>query len=344
MRNGALVLDEVADPRPGPGQLHVRVLACGICGSDLHFLRHGRSMVEMTEELVPSLGEMASFGAPRVDLSRDIVMGHEFCAEVIEAGPETSGPRPGTRVVSLPVLVDSGGIHQLAYNNDFPGGYAEQMLLSAPLAIAVPEELDSASAALTEPLAVGIHAVARSEITEREAAVVAGCGPVGLSVVAALGLAGVEVIVASDPSPERRRLAAALGATEVVDPGTESLVEAWRRIDGRRSLVAFEAVGIPGMIQALLRDLPPRSRTVVVGVCMEDDTVRPFFAVAKELDVRFSFAYDPAEFARSLEVISSGAVDVAQMVTGRIGLDGVPEAFEALSRPDEHVKIVVEPA
>lgn len=343
MRKGELVVDEVPDPHPETGQVLVRTLACGICGSDLHFLRHASRMVEMSAALLPSMGPMAEMATPRIDLSRDIVMGHEFCGEVLELGPDTTGPQPGTRVVSVPALVSSTGLHQLAYNNAYPGGYAEQMLLSAPLVLPVPDELPTEAAALTEPLAVGIHAVAKSAINPSEAAVVVGCGPVGLAVIASLRMAGVETVVAGDFSAARRALAARLGATEVVDPSEEPIVDAWRRVDGRHGLVAFEAVGVPGVIEQLLRDLPPYSRLAVVGVCMEPDTFSPFYAIAKEMSLQFVLAYNPAEFAEALAALAERRVEVEPMITGSVDLDGVPGAFEALSRPDEHVKILVEP-
>ena len=342
MREGRLEVDDVADPRPEPGQMVVRILACGICGSDLHFLRHGDTMVSMTDEMRPSLGANAMTMAP-IDLGRDIVMGHEFCAEVVELGPDTTGPRPGARVVSVPVLLSSTGLHQLAYNNQYPGGYAEYMLLSAPLALEVPDGVDTRHAALTEPLAVGIHAVARSGATPRDAAVVVGCGPVGLAVIAALGAVGVESIVAADPSPARRTMARTLGATEAVDPAEEGVVEAWHRVDGRRPLVAFEAVGVPGMLQQLLHDVPAGTRVGVVGVCMEPDRILPYFAIVKELSVHFALAYGADEFAGALRAIAEGHIDVSPMITGTVDLDGVPGAFDTLSRPDADVKILVEP-
>ena len=343
MREGRLVVDDTADPRPETGQLVVRTLACGICGSDLHFLRHGETMVKMTTDMLPSMGPHSMSMAP-MDLSRDIIMGHEFCGEVVELGPDTAGPKPGTRVVSVPVLLSSTGLHQLAYNNEYPGGYAEYMVLSAPLVLEVPNALDTRHAALTEPLAVGIHAVARSGATAGHGAVVIGCGPVGLAVIAALGAVGVESIVAADLSPTRREMARVMGAVEVVDPAGEGVVDAWRRVDGRRPLVAFEAVGVPGMLQQLLRDLPPGTGVTVVGVCMEPDQILPFFAIAKELTLHFALAYGPDEFAGALRALAEGEIDVASMITGTVDLDGVPGAFEALARPDEHVKILVEPA
>jgi threonine dehydrogenase-like Zn-dependent dehydrogenase len=343
MRGGRLVVDDWPNPHPDAGQVLVRTLACGICGSDLHFLRHGSAMVSMTDELRPSMGPH-QLGVPAIDLSRDIVMGHEFCAEVVELGPDTSGPTPGARVVSVPALISASGVHQLAYNNEYPGGYAEYMVLSAPLVLEVPNGLDHRHAALTEPLAVGIHAVARSGATARDAAVVVGCGPVGLAVIAALKMIDVECIVAADLSAARRAVALAFGATDVVDPREEPVIEAWRRVDGRRPLVAFEAVGVPGMLQQVVRDVPPSTRVTVVGVCMEPDRLLPFFAIAKELSVHFALAYGLDEFTASLRALAEGTVDASPMITGTVDLDGVPGAFETLARPDEHVKILVEPA
>jgi threonine dehydrogenase-like Zn-dependent dehydrogenase len=343
MRDHRLVVDEVADPRPEPGQVLVRTVACGICGSDLHFLRHADAMAAMTDEMLPSMGELGGLVTTQIDLSRDIIMGHEFCGEVLEFGPDTVGPPPGALVVSVPVLLAGGRVQQLAYNNEYPGGYAESMLLSAPLVIEVPNGLDARRAALTEPLAVGLHATAKSGVTPADAAVVVGCGPVGLAVIAGLQLKGVEMIVAADYSPKRRALALQMGATEAVDPKSEPVVEAWRRLDGHRPLVAFEAVGVPGMLQQLFRDLPPATRITVVGVCMEPDQVVPFFAIAKELSLQFALAYSTDEFAGALRAIAEGEVDVAPMVTATVDLDGVPGAFDALGQPDQEVKILVEP-
>ena len=164
--------------------------------------------------------------------------------------PTPPGPAPGARVVSVPVLFSSTGLHQLAYNNDYPGGYAQYMLLSAPLALEVPNGLDSRHAALTEPLAVG-HPRRGHARGPRPATVPWwwGAGPSGWPSSPALRAVGVESIVAADLSPTRRAMALTMGAVEAVDPTEEGVVDAWRRLDGRRPLVAFEAVGVPGMLQ-----------------------------------------------------------------------------------------------
>src|SRR5205823_6969754 len=97
MRKGQLLVDDVADPTPGPGQALVRTLACGICGSDLHFLKHGQRMVDLSKE---------TNGVALLDLDRDLIMGHEFSAEILELGPDTTGPAPGTVVTSMPVVLN----------------------------------------------------------------------------------------------------------------------------------------------------------------------------------------------------------------------------------------------
>src|SRR5207244_5921032 len=154
-----------------------------------------------------------------MDLSRDIVFGHEFCCEVLDYGPGTTGEfKAGTKVCSLPALLTTEGPQGIGYSNDNVGAYAERMLLSEALLLEVPNGLAPEHAALTEPLAVGVHAVAKANISGGEVPLVIGCGPVGLAVIAALRIKGLHPIVAADYSPARRALAARLGADIVVDP------------------------------------------------------------------------------------------------------------------------------
>ena len=174
LRSGQMhVRDDVEDPRPGHGQLLVEVAACGICGSDLHFVHHGATMLELGGRMegTPDLGRVPP------DLSRDVFMGHEFAARVLEVGPDTVGPAEGTLVTSVPAMVTSTGMQDLAYTNLFPCGYSERMLLSSLLAIEVPNGLDPRHAALTEPMAVGLHAVNRSGIATGDGALGARLRP-----------------------------------------------------------------------------------------------------------------------------------------------------------------------
>jgi 2-desacetyl-2-hydroxyethyl bacteriochlorophyllide A dehydrogenase len=325
--------DDVSEPIPAPGQVLVGVKACGICGSDLHFAKHGADVLELNNQIDGFGGS----GGMQIDLSRDIFMGHEFSAEVLEAGPDTEAPTPGTLVTSLPVLVSSTGFEPIVYSNTTIGGYAERMLLSAPLLTPIPNGLDPRHAALTEPMAVGLHAVNKSAIERGETALVLGCGPIGIAIIAGLRHRGVETIVAADYSVRRRELAETMGATTTVDPADGS------PFDSTKPRVVFEAVGVPGIIDDILRRAPVGARVVVAGVCMQADTVHPYFAIAKQINVQFVLAYDPTEFTDCLRAIAEGDIDVAPMITGEVGLDGVGAAFDDLAHPDAHCKILVTP-
>lgn len=320
--------DDVPDPVPGPGEVLVSVRSCGICGSDLHFAAHGDEMLALTEQMGAGVG---------ADLGRDIIMGHEFSAEILEAGPDTDTHRPGTLVTSMPVVLSTKGIVPIGFTDRAAGGYAERMLLSAPLLLPIPNGLDPGHAALTEPMAVGLHAVNKSAIERGESALVLGCGPIGIAIIAALHNRGVESIVAADFSPKRRELATTMGAHQTIDPAAGS------PFDMVTPKVVFEAVGVPGMIDDVMRRTPPGSRIVVAGVCMQPDTVHPFFGIAKEINVQFVLAYDPTEFAEALRSISEGEIDVRPMITGEVGLDGVGDAFDDLADPGRHCKILVTP-
>jgi 2-desacetyl-2-hydroxyethyl bacteriochlorophyllide A dehydrogenase len=334
LRDGRMVLrDDVTEPVPGPGQVLVGVKACGICGSDLHFAKHGADVLELNDQIDGFGGS----GGMQIQLDRDIFMGHEFSAEVLEAGPDTEAPAAGTLVTSLPVLVSSTGFEPIVYSNKTIGGYAERMLLSAPLLTPIPNGLDPRQAALTEPMAVGLHAVNKSAIERGETALVLGCGPIGIAIIAGLRLRGVETIVAADYSARRRELAETMGATTTVDPANGS------PFDGASPRVVFEAVGVPGIIDDILRRAPVGARVVVAGVCMQADTFHPYFAIAKQINVQFVLAYDATEFTDCLRAIADGDIDVAPMITGEVGLDGVGAAFDDLAHPDAHCKILVTP-
>jgi threonine dehydrogenase-like Zn-dependent dehydrogenase len=261
----------------------------------------------------------------------------------------------------MPALIKPDGPEAIGYSNDNIGGYAERMLLSEMLLLEVPNGLAAEHAALTEPLAVGVHAVAKANARGDEVPLVIGCGPVGLAVIAALRLKGLHPIIAADYSPARRALAEKLGADIVVDPACTQPYAAWaehaamtpEQIAARPPLQAllpplkpaliFECVGIPGLLQQVFEGAPRDARIVVVGVCMESDRCEPMLGIMKELNVQYVLGYTPDEFAYSLRLIAEGQVDAAALVTGRVGIDDVAAAFADLANPERHTKIIVEP-
>ena len=196
--HGDLEVVDLPSPRPDDAQLLLDVLRCGICGSDLHAKDHADELTEVFAE-----GGYHDF----VRSDTPVVMGHEFCGVVADRGRKAGKEfKPGTTVVSFPLLRAHGGVHLTGLSPKAPGGYAEQVLAEAALTFVVPNGLDPSTAALTEPMAVAYHAVRRSDITGKDVAIVLGCGPVGLAVISHLKARGVRTIVASDFSPGRRAL------------------------------------------------------------------------------------------------------------------------------------------
>ncbi|MFZ0040291.1 MAG: alcohol dehydrogenase catalytic domain-containing protein, partial [Solirubrobacteraceae bacterium] len=212
---------EVADlpaPEPGKGQVVIDVRRCGICGSDLHARHHA-------DELADVLAEAGYDGFMRTD--QRVVFGHEFLGEIADYGPKTRKKlAPGTPVVAVPLLRRGQEMHATGLSPSAPGAYAEQVVVEESLMFELPNGLSPDLGALTEPMSVGWHAVRRSEIKKKDVAIVIGCGPVGLAVIAMLKAKGVATVVASDFSRGRRELATACGADVVVDPNEASPYEA----------------------------------------------------------------------------------------------------------------------
>jgi len=211
------------------------------------------------------------------------------------------------------------------------------------MCLPVPNGLDARTASLTEPVAVAVHAVNKSAMRPGDGALVLGAGPIGLALIAVLKGRGVAPIVASDFSPRRRELAVAMGATSVVDPAVETAMDGWTRAAGAATPVVFEAIGVPGILDDICRTVPAQTRITVVGVSMENDSFLPLVAVAKELQFQFVIYYDPMEFADTLRALAEGDIDPSPLLTGVVGIDGIPEAFTTLGHPETHAKVVVEP-
>jgi threonine dehydrogenase-like Zn-dependent dehydrogenase len=333
MQSGNLWVDDIALPEPQDGEVLVRTCACGICGTDLHAVKHTAALIETSR---------AVGGGFKLTTENPVVLGHEFCAEVVDFGPGTRRQLPvGQLVCSVPVLLRAETVG-LGYSDQAPGGFAEYMVLSEAMLNPVPSGVSADQAALTEPLAVGRHAVAKAGLQGSEEILVVGCGPVGLAVIASLKALGHGPVYASDFSSARRALAEQLGADEVVDPELHDPLRArsWPK-DGQT--VIFDCVGVVGMIDQIFTAAPQNARLVIVGVCLETDHARPLIAVNKELNVQYVLGYSAEEFSQTLSWIADGRFDVSEWVTQTVGLDGVVDAFAKLAAPDAHGKILVDP-
>ncbi|MEV0295782.1 zinc-binding dehydrogenase [Nocardia sp. NPDC050710] len=367
-------IEDLPTPTPGPGQVLINVSRCGICGSDLHARTHADEMAELAA---------ATGYDRFMRSDQSVVLGHEFSGEIVDYGPGCRKRwRTGTPVVALPIVRHDGQPNLTGLSTAAPGAYAEQVVVQESMTMPVPNGLSAEHAALTEPMAVAWHAVRMGRVGKGQIAFVIGCGPIGLAVISMLKAAGVRTVVASDFSPRRRELATTCGADIVVDPAAESpwdaapkrgringvtdilslgfdTMERLRRVPnlpwwyvfrlahtlgaGPAGPVIFECVGVPGIIDQILTAAPPRSRIVVVGVCMEPDRFHPAMAINKELELRFALGYDPGEFRDALHLLADGKVNPAPLITGTVGLDGIENAFTALGSPEQHAKILIDP-
>jgi threonine dehydrogenase-like Zn-dependent dehydrogenase len=373
-QQGALEVVDLQEPEPGLGQVRIEVTRCGICGSDLH-ARHG---IDQLADVALGVG-YDRFG--RSD--QQVVFGHEFSGRVAEYGPKCKGDLPtGAPVVALPLLRGPNGVDATGLSEHAPGAYAEQLLVQESMMMAVPNGLDPTVAALTEPMAVALHAVRRGEVGKRDVAIVIGCGPIGLGTILMLKATGVRTVIASDFSPGRRALAERCGADIVVDPAEDSPYKpredlgwlskaadvfdlaldtreklgrlpvgwwhVWRLAEklgaGPKHPVVFECVGVPGVISQIVDSAPFFSRVVVVGVCLGADSFTPAMAINKEIDLRFVLGYTPLDFRDTLHLLAEGKVDPRPMITGTVGLSGVEGAFSDLEDPEKHAKILIDPS
>jgi threonine dehydrogenase-like Zn-dependent dehydrogenase len=365
---------DVEWPTAGPGQLVIDVERCGICGSDLHARVHADQLADAA---------VAVGYETIMKPDDRIIFGHEIVGRVASYGPGTRAQwKPGTRVVGLPIVRHGDDAHAVGFDTASPGAYAEQVVLQEAFTFPVPADVPAEKAAFTEPMAVALHAVRRGSVGRGQTAIVIGCGPIGLAVILMLKASGVKKVIASDFSPTRRHLAERCGADVVVDPreqdpltvipttgamasftsvvswGIDALTKArrvpglpWPKLmqvakqtgQGPSGPVIFECVGVPGIVDQIIASAPMMSRVVVVGVCMEPDTLRPSIAINKEIDLRFVLGYDPGEFVQTLHMIASGKVDPTPLHTGTVGLAGVAGAFTALADPEKHAKILVDP-
>lgn len=326
-------LEPMPAATPGPHDVVVRMGAGGICGSDLHYFHQG------------------GFGVVR--LREPMVLGHEVAGTVKAVGAAVTAVKVGDKVAVNP----SGPCGQCDYcrrglRNQcldmrfygsamrFPhvqGAFREEMTVPEAQAVKVAGDLDLSLAALCEPFAVALHAVAQAGDLTGRTVLVSGCGPIGCLVIAAAKLAGAGIIVATDIAPEALAVAARLGATRCVDVsgGTGELADL--APDKGRVDAAFECSGNGRALATAIELTRPRGVIVLVGLGGEQPL--PMNAiVTKELNISGSFRFD-AEFARAAELISSRQVDLAPMLTGSFPIEEAEAAFARASDRRRAMKV-----
>lgn len=321
-----LRLDEIAPaPAPGPGEVRISIAQGGICGSDLHYFHHG------------------GFGAVR--LREPMALGHEVSGILAELGPGVTGLAVGDKVAVNPSrpcdaceMCRQGLRNQcldMRFNGSamrFPheqGLFRAEVTLPAAQAIRLSPGADLALAAMAEPLAVCLNAVAKAGSLLGRRVLVSGCGPIGCLTVLAAAHAGASEIIATDISAAPLAIAAQVGATETVDLTTAAAALDRYRAGKGQVDVAFECSGAAPALQTACEVARPQGQIVTVG--LGSDILLPLsLVVTKELRVTGSFRFD-REFAVAAELIDRGRVDVRPLLTGTYPVDEAERAFAAAS-------------
>jgi 6-hydroxycyclohex-1-ene-1-carbonyl-CoA dehydrogenase len=326
----ALRVEEVPTPKPGPGQVRVKVAACGVCHTDLHYLDHG----------VPT------FQAPPVTL------GHEISGVVDALGEGVQGPAAGSPVI-IPAVLTCGSCpacragrenicdRMVMVGNHFDGGYAEFIVVPPKDLIPVPPGLPLADCSIiADALSTPFHAVVnRGEVRPGQVVAVFGCGGVGINVVQFAALAGARV-VAVDVVDAKLELARKLGASDTFNASSGQVAKAIRKSVGLCD-VAFEVIGKPAVMVEAMGTLKAGGRFVIVGYSAEDMPLPASRVMFRELDIRGSLGCRPLDYHRIVDLVARGKLPLEPLVSRRYPLDQVNEAFDALRRGDPIIRSIV---
>ena len=321
-------VDDVQPPRCADGDVLIAVEACGICGSDLHYVACGGALFSST---IP------------------MALGHEFAGVI--ADPGGSGLEKGQRVVVNPA-------HALSYgvigNGGKQGALSEYIVIARadanaaiiPVSSSLPAEL----AALAEPLAVGLHAVNRAEVTSRQHVAVLGVGCIGMSIIAGLRARGIDDIIAVDVSPMRLEAARRLDARSVIHATTENVRERLESLHGKEYAfgmlpavstdIYFDTTASAHVLRDTISMARRRALIVYVGIYAGDVSLDLMQALHREVDLRAAVAYED-EFAEALQLLGDSMLEFEAMISHRFPLEQFGTAFGIAKDPRASTKVMI---
>jgi L-iditol 2-dehydrogenase len=325
---GDLRVSETDPPTPGPGESLVRVSAVGVCGSDLHWFSDG------------GIGDSS--------LSRPLVLGHEF------GGVVESGALAGRRVAADPAIPCGDcercreGNHNLcpavrfAGHGACDGALREYLAWPTRLLHPVPHGLTDPAVALLEPLGVALHAFDLGHLRLGSSVAIVGCGPIGLMLAQVASAGGAGPVVAVEPLPHRRAVAAGYGLGPAVGPEADvaaALADAG--VPGGVD-VAFEVAGVDDAVARAMALVRPGGRVVLAGIPSSDTTTFPA-SLARRKGLTLVLVRRMRDgYPRAIRLVEGGLVDVDSLVSHRFGLDDAPAAF-ATAAARSGIKTVIAP-
>ncbi len=322
-----LIVEDRPVPTPGPHEVLIEVAAVGVCGSDVHYFRHGR------------IGDYV--------VTEPMILGHELSGRIAAVGDEVDPGRIGRRVAIEPqrpcrrCRVCMAGNYNLCLDMKFfatppvDGALCRYVTIDAEMAHEVPDSMSDDAAALLEPLSVAIATMRKAAVAPGSSVLIAGAGPIGVLCAQTARAFGAARIVVSDPLPARRDRARRFGATEVLDPAGTDVAALDPRVD------AFvDASGAPQAVVNGVRAVGPAGRVVLVGMGADDYALPISYIQNMELIVTGVFRYTDT-WPTAIHLVASGAVDLDSLVTGRYDLDHVADALNSDTDPASLKAIVV---
>ena len=337
---GELRLEEQDAGEPGPGQVLVTVSLGGICGSDLHYFRHG------------------GFGTVR--LQQPMVLGHEVAGTVAALGEGVTALRIGQGVAINPSQPCAGkgaackfcleGLPNQCLEMRFygsamrmphvQGAFRNLLLCQASQCVPVADGVGLRLAALAEPFSVGLHAVSRAGSLLGKRVLVSGCGPIGVLAVAAARVHGAAEVVATDVVDAPLAVARALGAQHTINVAQNSSWVQRYSADKGTFDVMLECSGTEGALRDGLEVMRPRGVVVQLGLG-GDVRIPQNMVVAKELSICGSFRFHH-EFALAVRLINEGRVDLSPVISHTLPMSRAREAFELASDRQRAMKVLID--
>ncbi|MFC4223996.1 NAD(P)-dependent alcohol dehydrogenase [Lysinibacter cavernae] len=321
-----LTIEDRPLPVVQPDEVLVKVAAVGVCGSDVHYYRHGK------------IGDFVVDGP--------LVLGHELSGKIVAVGADVDAARIGERVAVEPQRPCKNcrecraGRYNLCPNMEFyatppiDGAFAGYVTIQADFAHAIPDNLSDEAAALLEPLSVAITTMRKAGIEPGSSILIAGAGPIGIICIQAAKAFGASEIIVSDLVAERRERALSYGATRVIDPVAEDVAALGLDVN------AFvDASGSPRAVDAGIRAVRPAGTVVLVGLGNPEMTLPVEQIQNLEITVTGIFRYTNT-WPAAIHMVSSGVVDLDSLVTGKFDLDHVAEALNSDQNPDSLKSIV----
>lgn len=324
---GSLVVEERPVPSPGPHEVLVQVAAVGVCGSDVHYYRHGR------------IGDFI--------VNEPMILGHETSGRIVAVGDFVGTSRIGQRVAVEPqhpcrrCEQCTAGRYNLCPDMEFyatppiDGALCKYVTIDTEMAHAVPDSISDEAAALLEPLSVAVATMRKAAVAPGSTILIAGAGPIGVVCAQTARAFGAARIVVSDPVASRREKVLEFGATEVLDPMTFDVAALCPQVD------AFvDASGAAAAVVSGIKAVGPAGRVVLVGMGAGDYALPIGYIQNMEITVTGVFRYTDT-WPAGIHLVTSGAVDLDGMVTGRFDLEHVADALDSDTDPDSLKSIVV---